>query len=114
MPYADIVSKDDYCSLFYRTNAPLNNVGSFDPEKPTVILLHAYCLASEWLLSRLDHVELRSGYNLIAFDQRCCGRTANRISGRHDSWVDAADIAFACKVRLDIFLHPGFASTDLT
>ena len=40
MPYVDLVSGDDYASIWYDTNAPNGNVGGFDPNKPTIVMLH--------------------------------------------------------------------------
>lgn len=94
MPYIDIVSKDDYASLWYRTNTLYSNVGSFDRAKPTIIMLHPQFLDSTWLDKQFNDPRMDS-YNIIAFDMRVCGRSRCRPSALHDSWVEAADIAYA-------------------
>ncbi|KAN0126704.1 Alpha/Beta hydrolase fold [Russula decolorans] len=96
MPYVDIAQGNDYASLWYITNSPTGHVGSFDPDKPTVILLHPFFLDSTWVDSQFRDPRLNEDYNLIAFDQRAAGRTLSRPNGRQDSWTDAADLAFAC------------------
>jgi len=98
MPYIDIPSKDDYVSLWYTTNSVYGNVGAFDPERPTCILLHPTFLDSTWLIRHFDDPRLSQDYNLIAFDQRTSGVSRCRPSPRHDSYVDAADLAMACQV----------------
>jgi len=95
MPYIDLQSADDYASIWYTTNSPFGNVGGFDPEKPTIIILHPTFLDSTWLHNQFGDPRLDSAFNLIAFDMRVCGRSTCRPSGRHDSWVEAADLAFA-------------------
>jgi len=99
MPYIDLQSADDYASIWYTTNSPFGNVGGFDPEKPTIIILHPTFLDSTWLHNQFGDPRLDSAFNLIAFDMRVCGRSTCRPSGRHDSWVEAADLAFAVQVR---------------
>ena len=99
MPYVDIAQGNDFASLWYITNSPTGHVSSFDPDKPTVILLHPFFLNSTWLDSQFGDPRLNQGYNLIAFDQRAAGRTLSRPNGKQDSWTDAADLAFACHVR---------------
>ena len=99
MPYVDIAQGNDFASLWYITNSPTGHVSSFDPEKPTVILLHPFFLDSTWLDSQFCDPRLSEDYNLIAFDQRAAGRTLSRPNGKQDSWTDAADLAFACHVR---------------
>ncbi|RDB20549.1 hypothetical protein Hypma_012458 [Hypsizygus marmoreus] len=94
MPFVDLYCADDYASLYYTTNTPCGNVSGFDPEKPTIILLHPLFLDSTWLEHQFGDPRLNQCYNLIAFDMRTCGRSECRPSGRHDSWVDAADLAF--------------------
>lgn len=100
MPYIDIPSRDDYVSIWYITNSDYGNVGSFDPERPTCILLHPLFLDSSWLIRHFDDPRLSKEYNLIAFDQRTCGRSRCRPSQWHDSYVDAADLAMACQALL--------------
>ncbi|KAH7916146.1 alpha/beta-hydrolase [Hygrophoropsis aurantiaca] len=100
MPYIDIPSKDDYVSLWYITNSVHGNVGSFDPNKPTVILLHPLFLDSSWLTRHFEDSRLSEENNLIAFDQRMNGKTRSRPSGAHDCYVEAADLAFACQTLL--------------
>ncbi|KAK0467900.1 Alpha/Beta hydrolase protein [Desarmillaria tabescens] len=98
MPYVDLHSDDDYASIYYLTNTTFGNVGSFDPEKPTVILLHPFFLDSTWLDNQFGDPRLYKNYNMIAFDMRVCGRSSCRHSGRHDSWVEAADLAFCHQI----------------
>ncbi|KAG2159059.1 alpha/beta-hydrolase [Suillus bovinus] len=100
MPYIDIPSRDDYVSIWYITNSHHGNVGSFDPARPTCILLHPLFLDSTWLIRHFDDPRLSREYNLIAFDQRTCGRSRCRPSQLHDSYVDAADIAMVCQALL--------------
>ncbi|KAF7301588.1 hypothetical protein MIND_00724300 [Mycena indigotica] len=98
MPFVDIISDDDYASLYYITNTPFCNVGGFDPEKPTVCILPPTFLDSSWLDAQLDDPRLDSEYNIIAFDlPRCSGKSECRPNGRHDNWTDAADLAFAAR-----------------
>jgi hypothetical protein len=99
MPYVDIAQGNDFASLWYITNSPTGHVSSFDPDKPTVILLHPFFLDSTWLDTQFGDPRLTQDYNLIAFDQRAAGRTLSRPNGKQDSWTDAADLAFACHVR---------------
>jgi hypothetical protein len=99
MPYVDIAQGNDFASLWYITNSPTGHVSSFDPDKPTVILLHPFFLDSTWLDTQFGDPRLNGDYNLIAFDQRAAGRTLSRPNGKQDSWTDAADLAFACHVR---------------
>ncbi|KAF9468857.1 alpha/beta-hydrolase [Collybia nuda] len=94
MPYVDFHSADDYASLYYTTNTPWSNVGGFDTEKSTVIILHPTFLDSTWLDNQFGDPRLNSTFNLIAFDMRVCGKSTARPSGRHDSWVEAADLAY--------------------
>jgi pimeloyl-ACP methyl ester carboxylesterase len=96
-------SHDDYVSIWYITNSAYGNVGSFDPEKPTVVILHSLFLDSSWLNKHFDDPRLSSEYNLIAFDQRTQGRSRCRPSALHDCYVDAADIASAIQA---LFLPP--------
>ncbi len=95
MPFVDFVSRDDRVSLWYITNTPYYTVGSFDPEKPTIIMLHPLFLDSSWLGSHIEDPRLSGKYNIVAFDMRACGKSSSRSTGAHDSWVDAADLAFA-------------------
>lgn len=98
MPYVDLYSSDDYAALWYTTNTPYNNVGGFDPSKPSIMILHPMFLCSKWLDNQFGDFRLDYGYNLIAFDMRVAGKSVCRPSGKHDSWVDAADLAFAARV----------------
>ncbi|KAL5527782.1 hypothetical protein ACEPAG_6583 [Sanghuangporus baumii] len=95
MPYIDFVSKDDRVSLWYTTNSRMGGVGDFEPDKPIVVMLHPLFLDSTWLTNQFEDPRLTSRYNLLAFDMRCAGRSNARPSGAHDTWVDAADLAFA-------------------
>jgi hypothetical protein len=98
MPFVDIHSKLDYAAIFYTTNTPFRNVSSFDPEKPSVVILHPAFLDLSWVDLQLGDSRLDSNYNIIAFDSRSSGRSTCRLSGRHDNWVDAADLAFCFHV----------------
>lgn len=99
MPYVDLESSDDYASIFYTTNTQFGNVGGFDPAKSTIVMLHPTLLDSSWLDNQFGDPRLNGNYNLIAFDMRVCGKSSCRPSGRHDSWVEAADLAFCFQVR---------------
>ncbi|KDR83489.1 hypothetical protein GALMADRAFT_235659 [Galerina marginata CBS 339.88] len=94
MPTVDLHSKADYASIYYRTNTPHCNVGGFDPEKPTLVILHPAFLDSTWVDSQMGDSRFDNNYNIIALDMRSCGKSVCRPNGRHDSWVDAADLAF--------------------
>lgn len=98
MPYVDLYCSDDYASIYYTTNTPCGNVGGFDAEKPTIIILHPLFLDSTWLDQQFGDPRLNDQYNLVAFDLRTCGRSTCRPSGRHDSWVEAADLALCHQV----------------
>jgi len=102
MPFVDFHSKADYAAIFYTTNTPFMNVSSFDPEKPSVVILHPAFLDLSWVDLQLGDSRLDSNYNIIAFDSRTSGKSNCRLSGRHDSWVDAADLAFCFQVRSPI------------
>ncbi|KAH8979294.1 alpha/beta-hydrolase [Lactarius hatsudake] len=97
MPYVDLVSRDDYVSIWYTTNSRHNCVGTFDSTKPTIILLHPFSLDSSWLGHALGNPRLNEDYNMIAFDLRFSGKTIERPNARLDCWVQAADLAFACE-----------------
>lgn len=99
MPFVDTCSKEDFASIHYVTNTAFNNVSSFSPEKPTLILLHPFLLDSSWLSNQFEDGRLYRFYNIIAFDRRSSGRSRCKASGSHDSWVDAADLAFCHHVR---------------
>lgn len=102
MPFVDFHSKVDYAAIFYTTNTPFMNVSSFDPEKPSVVILHPAFLDISWVDLQLGDSRLDSNYNIVAFDSRTSGKSNCRLSGRHDSWVDAADLAFCFQVRSPI------------
>ncbi|KAF7978309.1 hypothetical protein HWV62_913 [Athelia sp. TMB] len=107
MPYINV---DHHTSLWYTTNSFLTaNVGGFDPAKSTILMLHPMFLDSSWLASQFDDPRLDDHYNLIAFDLRVCGQSKCKPSDVHDSWVDAADLAFAHQVRevivIDRWVH---------
>lgn len=95
MPYCQITPD---LSLFYITNTPHNDVTRFDLSKPTILLLHPVSLDVTWLRNQFEDPRLNEAYNMIAFDQRNAGRTKSRHSGQRDSYVDAADIAFALEL----------------
>lgn len=99
MPYVDLVSSDDYASIWYTTNAPSGNVGGFDPAKPTIVMMHPLFLDSTWMHSQMDDNRLHSGYNIVAFDTRTTGKSLFRPTGRQDLWVNAADLAHCFQVR---------------
>ncbi|KAJ7122848.1 Alpha/Beta hydrolase protein [Mycena epipterygia] len=94
MPFVDLHSADDFASIHYITNSTFGNVAGFDPAKPTVCILHQTFLDSSWLHPQFSDPRLDDEFNLIAFDMRVAGKSECRASGKHDSWVDAADIAF--------------------
>ncbi|KAL0949803.1 hypothetical protein HGRIS_009839 [Hohenbuehelia grisea] len=101
MPWVDIRNADDRLSIWYITNTLHNNVGAFDPEKPTIIIMHPVFLCTRWLDNQFGDPRLDAGYNLIAFDNRVSGRSSARPSGKHDCWVQAADMAlFMQRLRL--------------
>ncbi|KAI0698873.1 Alpha/Beta hydrolase protein [Cytidiella melzeri] len=95
MPYVDIVSKDDYVSLWYKTNTCNNNIGIFDPAKPTLVLLHPCGLDSSWMQPQAEDPRLFNSYNMIMFDMRISGLSETRYTGKYDLWVAAADLAQA-------------------
>ena len=93
MPYVDLVSSDDYASIWYTTNSPSLNVSGFDPEKPTLVMLHSLFLDHTWLHPQLDDPRLNANFNIIVFDTRTTGKSLFRPTGRYDLWVTAADLA---------------------
>ncbi|KAI0637711.1 Alpha/Beta hydrolase protein [Trametes polyzona] len=93
MPYVDLVSSDDYAAIWYTTNAPACNVSGFDPDKPTLVMLHPLFLDSSWMHPQLDDPRLNSNFNIIVFDLRTSGKSLYRPTGRYDLWVTAADLA---------------------
>ncbi|KIP09848.1 hypothetical protein PHLGIDRAFT_34214 [Phlebiopsis gigantea 11061_1 CR5-6] len=95
MPFVDIVTKDDYASLWYWTNTYNNNVGIFDPARPVLVLLHPSGLDSSWMQPQVEDPRLHNNYNIIMFDTRVTGKSKCRYSGKHDLWVTAADLAQA-------------------
>lgn len=103
MPCVDLYSSADYASIFYTTNTPHANVGGFDSEKPTIVILHPVFLDSTWLDLQMGDIRLNAQFNLIAFDMRSAGQSTCRPSGRHDNWVDAADLAFCFQVLVLLF-----------
>ncbi|KAJ7873389.1 Alpha/Beta hydrolase protein [Mycena olivaceomarginata] len=114
MPFVDLLSTDDFASIYYTTNSVFGNVGGFDPEKPTVCILHPTFLDSSWLYPQFNDPRLDSEYNLIAFDMRVSGKSECRHSGRHDSWVDAADLASCAQLlRLSPFHILAMESTSI-
>ena len=98
MPYVDLHSQPGYASIFYITNTQFNNVGGFCPTKPTAVILHPSFLDTTWLAFQFADPRLSGPYNLIAFDMRSCGQSSCRLDARHDSWVDAADLALCFQV----------------
>ncbi|KAF5363858.1 hypothetical protein D9756_000594 [Leucocoprinus leucothites] len=99
MPFVDLHSTDDFASVYYQTNSQFGNVRGFDPEKPTVLILHPMFFDTDWLNYHWGDPRLYKNFNLIAFDMRCSGRTVCRPSPRHDTWVEAADVAL-CHLKL--------------
>lgn len=99
MPYVDFESEDGYVSIFYTTNSNFGNVGGFDAEKPTVLMLHPVFLDSSWLAPQFSDPRLTDNFNLIALDMRVTGKSRSKVTPKHDSWVDAADLAFFHLVR---------------
>ncbi|KAI0092555.1 Alpha/Beta hydrolase protein [Irpex rosettiformis] len=95
MPFVDIVSKADYVSLWYNTNTFNNNVGIFDPAKPTLVLLHPVGLDSSWMQAQAEDPRLHNSYNMVMFDTRMTGPSETRYTGKYDLWVAAADLAHA-------------------
>ena len=93
MPYVDLVSSDDYATISYTTNAPAGSVSGFDPDKPTLVMLHPLWLDSSWTTPQLDDPRLNANFNIIVFDTRSTGKSLFRPTGRHDLWVTAADLA---------------------
>ncbi|EJF63051.1 alpha/beta-hydrolase [Dichomitus squalens LYAD-421 SS1] len=93
MPYVDLVSSDDYASVWYTTNSASLNVSGFDPEKPTLVLLHSLFLDNTWLHPQMDDPRLNANFNIITFDIRTAGKSTFRPTGRFDLWVTAADLA---------------------
>ena len=122
MPYVDLYSQPNYASIFYMTNSQFNNVGGFCPNKPTAVILHPSFLDSTWLAFQFADPRLSGPYNLIAFDMRSCGQSSCRLDARHDSWVDAADLALCfqvCQVpnrlgKKEQKLNPGLEVTSFT
>jgi hypothetical protein len=108
MPYVDIHSTDDYASIYYFTNSPGGNVSGFDPAKPTIIMLPPAFLDSTWLDNQFGDPRLNESFNLISFDMRVSGRSTSRPSERHDSWVEAADLALCHQVRCTNHARRGF------
>lgn len=93
MPYVDLYSSDDYASIYYRTSSDYGHVSGFDPDKPTIMILHPMFLDCTWLECQFGDPRLCDNYNLIAFDMRTVGRSKCHPNPKHDSWTDAADIA---------------------
>jgi len=110
MPFVDLPNAhDDYASLWYITNSATGTVGGFDPSRATVLLLHPQFLDSAWLSAQFEDPRLSANYNLIALDARHAGQTTSRLSGKQDSWTDAADLAFALEVRARLIYWCTFA-----
>ncbi|KAJ2916498.1 hypothetical protein MD484_g3946, partial [Candolleomyces efflorescens] len=65
------------------------------------MILHPVFLDTTWLDSQFGDPRLYRNYNLIAFDMRTVGRSTCQPSGKHDSWVDAADLAL-CHQKLHL------------
>ena len=93
MPYIDLISGDDYASIWYNTNSPAMTVSGFDPSKPTLVMLHPFFLDSTWTHPQLDDHRLNANFNIIVFDTRTTGKSLFRHGGRYDLWANAADLA---------------------
>ena len=98
MPYVDLCSSDDNASIFYRTSSTYGNVSGFDADKPTIMILHPMFLDCAWLDCQFGDPRLCDNFNMIAFDMRTMGKSQCQPSAKHDSWVDAADIALCHQV----------------
>ncbi|KAJ2924947.1 hypothetical protein H1R20_g12153, partial [Candolleomyces eurysporus] len=99
MPYVDLYSKEDYASIYYVTSSTFGNVGAFDPEKPTIMILHPMFLDTTWLECQFGDPRLYSNYNLIAFDMRTISRyvirqrwTYNTLEELVHSWCYSEDL----------------------
>jgi hypothetical protein len=93
MPWIDLISPQDWASIWYMCNSNTGQASAFDPAKQTILLLHPAFLDSTWIRAQWDDVTLSENYNLIAPDLRCHGKTRSVPSGYHDIWVEAADLA---------------------
>ncbi|KAI0079731.1 alpha/beta-hydrolase, partial [Panus rudis PR-1116 ss-1] len=95
MPYVDFKTSLDYASLWYSTNAPYCNVGSFNPDRPTIVILHPFTLDSTWCYPQIDDPRINAEFNVITFDTRITGKSACKFNTKYDLWVAAADLAHA-------------------
>lgn len=111
MPYIDLIHSDDCASIWFETSSNLGNVNSFDPQKPTVAMLHPMFLSSEWFRNQMDDFRLKSAFNMVAFDTRTSGKSVSKPSGLYDASVQAADLAYCLQVR---FRHPHPSRAPLT
>ena len=93
MPFVDLVASDDYASLWYSTNTPYSNVGSFTPDKQTIVMLHPFTMDETWCFPQLEDPRLGAKYNIVIINTRLTGRSVCKFSGKYDLWVAAADIA---------------------
>lgn len=93
MPFVDIATADDYASLWYSTNTPYSNVGSFTPDKQTIVMLHPFAMDEAWCFPQLEDPRLGENYNIVTINTRLTGRSVCKFTGKYDLWVAAADIA---------------------
>jgi len=93
MPFIDLYSTNDFVSIYYKTNSQYGNVGGFDMDKPTILILPPMFFDTQWLDNHWGDPRLYQNFNLVALDMRCSGETVSRPSPRHDTWVEAADVA---------------------
>lgn len=93
MPFIDLYSTNDFVSIYYKTNSEYGNVGGFDMDKPTILILPPMFFDTQWLDNHWGDPRLYQNFNLIALDMRCSGETVSRPNPRHDTWVEAADVA---------------------
>jgi len=98
MPFISFYSADDFISIHYQTNSQYGNVGGFDVDKPIILILSPMFFDIRWLDNHCGDPRLYQNYNLIALDMRCSGETVSRPSPRHDTWVEAADVALCLLV----------------
>jgi pimeloyl-ACP methyl ester carboxylesterase len=94
MPWVDIVSSSSWQAIWYTCNSITGHTTSFDPAKPTILMLHPWLLDSTWMREQWDDPVLNECYNLIIPDMRCQGNSKSSPTGLSDIWVNAADLAF--------------------
>ena len=87
MPFVDLVASDDYASLWYSTNTPYSNVGSFTPDKQTIVMLHPFTMDETWCFPQLEDPRLGAKYNIVIINTRLTGRSVCKFSGKYDLWL---------------------------